>query len=129
MTRPVEWTPLPPAGAALGTVFPFAVSGDCSAADPVLTRASIAVREAAHEEEADVGMKYYGGTPHPEMFLRRYDSLRACGMGGMDHKVKCAPGELSFSVICGDDGRGEPRGRIVFRHIPSGKKRTPSCVR
>ena len=95
----------------------------CSAADPVrdLTRAGVAVREAVYEEEADVGMKYYGGTPHPEMFLRRYDSLRSCGMGGMDHEVKCALGELSFSVICGDDERGEPRGRIVFRHVPSGE--------
>ena len=99
------------------------MSVGCSAADPVrdLTRAGVAVREAVYEEEADVGMKYYGGTPHTEMFLRRYDSLRSCGMGGMDHEVKCAPGDLSFSVICGDYERGEPRGRIVFRYIPSGE--------
>lgn len=84
-----------------------------------LLEAGIAVREVEYEEEADVGMKYYGGKMSAEAFLREYDALRTMGMGGMTYDMKCDWNGVGFNVGMADDACGRSSRQIVFTWVPS----------
>ena len=84
-----------------------------------LREAGITVRAVDYEEEADVGMKYYGGQLSAEAFLRAYDDLRTKGMGGMTYDVKCDWNGAAFNVGMADNAFGRSSGRMVFTWVPS----------
>ena len=84
-----------------------------------LLEAGIRIETVKYEEDADVGMKYYGGDLTVEAFLAQYDSLRKCGMGGMDYSFYCCLDRLHFTVGIADNEYGRSHNRVLFSGIHS----------
>ena len=82
-----------------------------------LLEAGAGIDKVVYEEDADTGMKYYGGELPPGTFLREYDLIREKGMGGMDYTAYCTWKGIPFRAGMADDGHGRSCNRIVITVI------------
>ena len=80
----------------------------------ILLRAGIEIDDVEYEEDADVGMKYFGGTVSAEEFIKDYNWIRKQGMGGMFYSMQCRNDGALFKIGCADNEYGKPYGRIVI---------------
>lgn len=63
-----------------------------------LLEAGVDISEIHYEEDADVGMKYFGGDLSVKEFIDQFPHLRNQGMGGMFFDISCAYQGSSFSM-------------------------------
>ncbi|MCR5793912.1 MAG: hypothetical protein K6G61_01020 [Solobacterium sp.] len=78
-----------------------------------LLEAGIEIEKIEYEEDADVGMKYYGGEVSPDQFSREYDWIRTKGMGGMVYHASCIWKGIPFRTGMADDEYGRSCNTIT----------------
>ena len=80
-----------------------------------LAEAGVTIQKVSYEEDADTGMKYYGGEYSPDLFLKQYEHVRSLCMGGMSYDISCIWNDIPFTAGIADNEYGKSCNRIVIR--------------
>ena len=94
-----------------------------------LQAAGAEVRRVEYEEDADPGMRYWGGSVSPEAFCEDYDALRRRGMGGMDYEAHASYRGAAFLAGMADDAQGRSLRVVGFRFDEKDRSAVEALIR